>query len=230
MRMEPSRCTECGAEVTLTGALFCSECGAAIRDDSKPESAPHPNRLSDDQWQMVTWVAVAVAAVAATVIVMVVLQGTSHTDSRPSNAAPEAAAPTTEAPSTALKAMEIIDTPVNETVVIESPRLGPSTRYHRSGAVVVVKVTMDECERRDGMLVAGGSIRNDSSLDQTFTYALTVDIVRNRLGTQLARLPAVVERLGPGETAAWRVETPSTKVVTIRCDVDTMTVEPLTFP
>lgn len=129
-----------------------------------------------------------------------------------------------------VKAIESVKVPVTETIVIDSPRLGFSTRYHRAGAVVVTRVTMDERERREGMLVAGGSIRNDSALDQTFTDTLTVDLVRARLGIRLARLPTAVERLGPGEAATWSVETPATKIVTIRCNVDTLTVDPITFP
>ncbi len=229
-KMEPATCPTCGADIVLTNARFCSECGTSIRDGTPEPTVYEPKRLSDGQWQIITWAAVGIAAAAVAVIIMVALQGTPGVDRAPSIASGAPTTVPTEASTEALKAIEIIDTPVMETVVIESPRLGPSTRYHRSGAVVVARLTMDECGRHDGMLVASGTIRNDSSLDQTFTYGLTVDIVRDRLGTRLARLPAVVERLGPGEIAAWNVETPSTKIVTIRCDVDQMTVEPLTFP
>jgi len=227
--VEPSKCPACGADLTLSGVRFCSECGKPVlAGEADASQTPQP-RISEEQWQYITWgsgavIVVALAAVAA--VIFGVVSDSGGVEASVAVSTTQAPMPSTEAP----KAMEIIDVPVTEPIVIESPRLGPSTRYHRDGSVVVGRVTMDRCERSEGMLRASGSIRNDSSLGQAFTYGMTIDLERSRLGTRLARLDAVIDRLGPGEVAEWSVETPSTKVVTIRCDVDTLTVTPLTFP
>jgi len=227
--VEPSTCDACGSDLALSGARYCSECGAPITDDERSAAPTSSFRVTDGQWRYITWTAVAVAIVAAATIAAVAFGTLTGGDPADTAVAP----PTIEmSPSStvALKAIETVDVPVTEPIMIESPRIGPSTRYHRDGAVVVLRLTMEECERSDGMLRAAGSIRNGSALGQTFTYALTVDLSRAGLGTRLARLESVAEGVGPGEVVGWSVETPSTKVVTVRCGVTAVTVTPLTTP
>ena len=88
-------------------------------------------------------------------------------------------------------------------------------------------MTMDVCERHDGMLRASGSIRNDSALGQMFNYDVGVDLKRRGTGALLSHLGASIESLASGDTADWTVESVSSRVVNIRCEVTELTVTPV---
>jgi hypothetical protein len=166
----------------------------------------------------------AVAIVALVAVVFGLLSGTGTAGAADRESIEEAVSTSVTVP---VKAIEVINVPVIEPVVLRSPRIGPTTRYHQDGTVVVVRVTMDVCERHDGMLRAGGSIRNDSALEQTFDYDLGVDLKRKGTGGLLDHLEASVEGVAPGETVEWNVETVSSRVVNIRCLVADLTVIPV---
>ena len=196
-------------------------------DEGAEAGSSSPSGITDEHWQYITWGAMAAGAVAIVALVAVVfglLSGTGTVDA----VDPE---PTEEIVPTSVtepgKAVETINVPVTEPVVLRSPRLGPTTRYHQDGTVVVLRVTMDVCERHEGMLRASGSIRNDTSLAQTFDYDIGVDLERRGTGALLAHLDAAVVSIGPGETAEWSVETVSSRVVNIRCDITDVTVIPI---
>jgi hypothetical protein len=230
MKVESSKCVACGADLALSGARYCSECVASIPAGGVEAKPPRsPSTISDEYWRYITWGAIAAAIIAVGALAAVLL-GSLKSDAVSGEVAAVMTIPPAVSSTVEVKALESIDVPVTGPIVIEAPRIGPSTRYHREGAVVVVRVTMDECERSEGMLRAGGTIRNDSPLGQSLSYTLTVDLERSRLGTRLARLEDVVDRVGPGETAAWSVETRSTKVVTVRCDVASLRVAPRSVP
>lgn len=226
--MDSTKCAACGAELPDTAARFCSSCGEPVPDvdgSAGVDSSP-PSRITDEHWQYITWGAIAAGAVAIVALVAVVFGLLSGADASETDepTATDEFAPTSI--TVAAKALEMINVPVTEPVVIHFPRIGPTTRYHQDGTVVAVRVTMEVCERRDGMLRASGSIRNDTALDQTFDYDIGVDLKRRGTGTLLSHLGASVESLGPGETAEWNVETVSSRVVKIRCDVANLAVIP----
>ena len=116
--------------------------------------------------------------------------------------------------------------PVTYPSVVESPQIGDSSGYHQDGAFIAVRLTLDTCERSDGMLRAGGSIRNETLIGQILDYRIAVEMSRRVVGTSLASLETTVENLGARETAEWSVETASTKAVNVACDVATLTVAP----
>ena len=183
--------------------------------------------MTDEHWQYITWGAMAVGAVAIVALVAVVFGLLSGTDT-----AGAADSESTEEMVSTLAivsgdAIEMVGVPVTEPVVLRSPSIGPTTRYPQDGTVVVVRVTMDVCERREGMLRASGSIRNPSALAQTFDYDIGVDLKRRGTGALLSHLEDSVEGLAPGETAAWNVETVSSRVVNVRCEVTALTVIPV---
>ena len=227
--MDSMECTACGAEVPDATARYCSSCGRPVpaSGESSETDSLSPSGITDEHWQYITWGAMAAGAVAIVALVAVVfglLSGTETADA----VDPE---PTEEIVSTSVtepgKAVETVNVPVTEPVVLRFPRLGPTSRYHQDGTVVVLRVTMDVCERHEGMLRASGSIRNDTALAQTFDYDIGVDLERRGTGALLVHLEAAVESVGPGETAEWNVETVSSRVVTIRCDVTDVTVIPI---
>jgi hypothetical protein len=228
--MDLMKCTACEADLPDTSARYCSSCGEPVAtsgEDSETDASPPPLRISDDHWQYITWGAIAAGAVAIVALVAVVFGLLSETDT----AGAVDPGSTEEAVSTSatepVKALEMIDVPVTEPVTVRSPRIGTTARYHQDGTVVVVRVTMDVCERHDGMLLANGSVRNDSSLDQTFDYDIGVDIDRRGTGALLAHLETSTDGVGPGETVDWNVETVSSRVVNIRCDITDLTVTPV---
>ena len=227
--MDSTKCAACGTELPDAAARFCSSCGEPVpaAGGSAGTDPSPPSRITDEHWQYITWGAIAAGAVAIVALVAVVfglLSGADASDTDDPVATDESAPTSVTVPA---KALETINVPVTEPVVIRSPRIGPTTRYHQDGTVVAVRVTMDVCERHDGMLRASGSIRNDTALDQTFDYDLGVDLKRRGTGALLSHLGVAVENLGPGETAEWNVETVSSRVVNIRCDVTDLTVIPI---
>lgn len=227
--MESTKCAACGADITDAAARYCSSCGKPVQvsDESSGNDPSLPPRITEEHWRYITWGAIAAGAIAIVALVAVVFGLLSGTGTS-STAVPEAndeIVPTSTAVVT--KALEMIDVPVTEPVVIRSPRIGPMTRYHQDGTVVVVRVTMDVCERHDGMLRASGSIRNDSALGQTFNYDVGVELKRRGTGALLSHLGASIESLASGDTADWTVETVSSRVVNIRCEVTELTVTPV---
>jgi len=223
------KCAACEADLQDAAARFCSSCGEPVPVsgvDAETDS-PTPSRLTDEHWQYIMWGAIAAGVVAIIALVAVVFGLLSEADSSSASDSAE----TDEMISTTIaepaRALVTIDIPVTEPVVIRSPRIGPITRYHQDGTVVAVRVTMDVCERHDGMLRASGSIRNDSSLDQTLDYDIDVDLKRRGTGTLLSHLETSIESLAAGEKAEWSVETVSSRVVNIRCGITELTVAPV---
>ena len=231
-KMDSMKCAACGVDLPDAAARFCSSCGepVPIPDDS-PATDPSPSsRITDEHWQYITWGAIVASGVAIVALAAVVFGLLSETDTAGAIELEAIEAVVLTSVTVPQKALELINVPVTEPVVIRSPRIGPSTRYHQDGTVVVVRVTMDVCERHDGMLRASGSIRNDSALDQTFDYDVGVDLKRRGTGALLSHLEASIQGLASGETAEWSVETVSSRVVNIRCDVTELTVIPVEGP
>lgn len=223
------KCTACGADYTDADARFCSSCGepVVIPDEASVKGSVPPARFTDEHWQYITWGAIAAGAVAIVALVAVVfglLSDAGTSSDAESGSVDEVVSTAVTVPA---KALESINVPVIEPVVIRSPRIGPTTRYHQDGTVVVVRVTMDVCERHDGMLRASGSIRNESALDQTFDYDIGVELKRRGTGALLSHIEASIEGLASGASAEWIVETVSSRVVNIRCDVTELTVIPV---
>jgi len=229
--MTSPNCAVCGSGLPDFDAHSCAACGARVEQpDAAPGAAPAPlgpprRQLTEDQWRYVTWGAVGAGAVAVVALVAVVFGLLSRSDS--AEAAPEplsTMANVTTSSATAAEAGGTMGLPVSEPVLIEYPRLWSSNRYNRNGAVVALRVTLDVCDRRDGMLHASGSIRNDSLVGQALDYRVGVDLTRAVVGTPLGSVEAVVTGLGPGETADWLAEKISTKAVSLRCEVVALTV------
>ena len=116
--------------------------------------------------------------------------------------------------------------PVSYPSIVESPKIGESAGYHQDRAYIAFKLTVDTCDRSEGMLRAGGSIRNETLIGQTLDYHLVIEMTRRVVGTSLVSLETTVEDLGPLETAEWSVEAVSTRTVNVECVVDTLTVAP----
>jgi hypothetical protein len=227
--MDSTKCAACEADLPDAAARFCSSCGkpVPVSDEDAVADPSTPSRFTDEHWQYITWGAIAAGAVAIVALVAVVfglLAGADTSSASDSTEANEIVSTSVTEPA---KALETIVVPITEPVVIRSPRIGPTTRYHQDGTVVVVRVTMDVCERHDGMLRASGSIRNDSALDQTLDYDLGVDLERRGTGALLSHLETSTESLAAGETAEWTVETVSRRVVNIRCDITELIVVPV---
>ena len=229
MEMDSLKCVACGAELPDAVARFCSSCGEQVHttgEDPGTDPAP-PSRITDEHWQYITWGAMAAGAVAIVALVAVgfgLLSGTDTAGAADSESTEETVSASAAVPEDAI---DMVNVPVTEPVVLRSPNIGPTTRYPQDGTVVVVRVTMDVCERHEGMLRASGSIRNGSALAQTFDYDIGVDLKRRGTGALLSHLEDSVEGLAPGETAEWNVETVSSRVVNIRCEVTTLTAIPI---
>jgi hypothetical protein len=186
---------------------------------------PSRNRLTDEQWQYATWGAVAVGVVAIVALVAVIFGPLSSGDETPRSPVPAAGEPTTtttEAPRIGI----VTEFPVTAPSVVESPQLGGSAGYLQDWAYIAVRLTADTCERRDGMLRASGTIRNETRIGQTLDYDVAVEMTRRVVGSSLASLETTVEDLGPHETAEWSVEAVSTRTVNVACDVVALTVSP----
>jgi len=185
---------------------------------------PFRLRLTEQQWQYVTWGAVATGAVAIVALLAVVfglLSSSTETSRSPVAAVSEST--TTTARSWIGVVTEF---PVTDLSTVESPLIGDPAGYYEDGAYIAVRLTVDTCERSDGMLRASGSIRNETRIGQILDYHIAVEMTRRVVGTSLASLETTVEDLGPRETAEWTVETVSTKTVNVACDVATLTVAP----
>jgi hypothetical protein len=229
--MTSPNCAACGSGLPDFDARSCPACGVLVEQPATAlATAPAPQgpprrHLTEEQWQYVTWGAVGAGAVAVVALIAVVFGLLSQSDS--AEASPESAptvVTTTAASASSAQAGGSMGLPVSEPVLIEYPRLWSSNRYNRNGAVVALRVTLDACDRRDGMLHASGSIRNDSPVGQALDYRVGVDLTRAVVGTPLGSVEAVVTDLGPGETADWLAETVSTKAVSLRCEVAALAV------
>ena len=189
---------------------------------------PIRRRLTEEQWQYVTWGAVAAGAVAIVALLAVVFGLLSRSDDTVPSAIVSGTTPTTTIAER--RTGMITEFPVIYPSVVESPQIGESAGYHQDRAFIAVRLTVDTCERSDGMLRAGGSIRNETRIGQTLDYHIAVKMTRRVVGTSLASLEATVENLGPNETAVWSVEAVSTKTVNVACNVATLTVAPSESP
>lgn len=227
--MASPNCDACGSGLPDFDARSCPACGATVEQPAAAPDVEGPPRrkMTDEQWQYVTWGAVAAGAVAVVALIAVVFGLLSHSDA--AEAAPDAAGPASST-TTLTPASDQLGRPsglpVGDPVLIEYPRLWSANRYNRNGSVVALRVTMNACERREGMLHASGTIRNDSPADQALSYRLGVELTRAVVGTPLGSVEATVNNLGPGEAAEWMAETVSTKAVSLRCELATLTVAP----
>lgn len=202
-------------------------------DEPTGDAVPKADRplrrtMTEEQWRYTTWGAVAAGAVAIVALVAVVFGLLSRAED-----AAEASNERNVATSTTTTTAPIADgptaaAPVTEAVAIDSPRIGYPVWYRVGRTAVILTLTMNECDRVDGMLRASGEIRNNSPLGQTLDYRVGVDMTRPLVGTALVSLEATVEGLDAGETVEWLVETPSTKSVSLRCDIPLLTVAPAT--
>lgn len=229
--MASPNCDACGSGLPDFDARSCAACGATVEQPANSPAVDDPLRrtMTDEQWQYVTWGAVAVGAVAVVALIAVVFGLLSHEDA--AEATSDTAVPASST-TTAISASDELGRPsglpVSSPVLIEYPRLWSANRYNRNGAVVALRVTMNACERREGMLHASGTIRNDSPADQALSYRIGVDLTRAVVGTPLGSVETTVNNLGPGEATEWMTETVSTKAVSLRCELAMLTVAPAT--
>jgi hypothetical protein len=189
---------------------------------------PMRRRLTEEQWQYATWGAIAAGIVAIVALLAVVFGLLSRSDDAVASPIVSGTTPTTT--TVERRTGMITEFPVTYPSVVESPQIGDSAGYHQDGAFIAVRLTVDTCERSDGMLRAGGSIRNETRIGQTLDYHIAVKMTRRVVGTSLASLETTVEDLGPHETAVWSVEAVSTKTVNVACNVATLTVAPSEGP
>lgn len=195
-------------------------------DAASKYDGPPRRTMTEDQWQYATWGAVAASAVAVVALIAVVFGLLSRAED-----ASAASNQRTGMTSTTTTTIQIADgptaaAPVTEPVMIEAPRVGQPVWYRVGRTAVIVTLTMSECDRIDGMLRASGEIRNSSPIGQTLDYRFGVEMTRPVVGTALASLEATVDDLAAGETIEWLVETPSTKSVSLQCDIGALTVAP----
>ena len=234
------RCTSCGTDVGDVDARFCSNCGALVPtfDDEGEFSEKPKAKVSvnpEEMKQYATWAAVVIGAVALIAIGAVFIGLFSGGD----DAEVAAATTTTTVDTTTTtlpqgdeptQAMELIYLPVTDSVTIEYPRSGGIGRYHQDGQVVTVSIKGDTCERSQGLLRVGGTIRNHSQVDQTLDYVIGVDFSRAFPVTHLAHVEATVTGLTPDQSVSWSAEAPSTRLVTVKCVITEVTVTPSVTP
>ena len=216
---EPEPGGPAGSGSTVAAGVETAGDRAASKYDGPPRRT-----MTEDQWQYTTWGAVAAGAVAIVALVAVVFGLLSRAED-----ASAASNERTVATSTTTTTIPIADgpaaaAPVVEPLIVEAPRIGHPVWYRFGRTAVIVTLTMSECDRVDGMLRAGGEIRNNSPLGQTLDYRFDVEMTRPVVGTSLASLEATIDGLASGETEEWLVETPSTKSVSLRCDIGALTV------
>ena len=203
-----------------------SEVGASVEAAVPLADRPLRRTMTEEQWRYTTWGALAAGAVAVVALVAVVFGLLSRAEDA-SAASSERSVVTTTTTSTIPTADgPTAAAPITEAVTIESPRVGHPVWYRLGPTAVILTLTMGECDRIDGMLRASGEIRNNSPLGQTLDYHVGVEMSRPVVGTALASLEATVDGLEAGDTVEWFVETPSTKSVSLRCDIPLLTVGP----
>ncbi len=202
------------------------EAGAPTEAAVPLADRPLRRTMTEEQWRYTTWGALAAGAVAVVALVAVVFGLLSRAEDA-SAASSERSVVTTTTTSTIPTADgPTAAAPITEAVTIESPRVGHPVWYRLGPTAVILTLTMGECDRIDGMLRASGEIRNNSPLGQTLDYHVGVEMSRPVVGTALASLEATVDGLEAGDTVEWFVETPSTKSVSLRCDIPLLTVGP----
>jgi len=185
---------------------------------------PLRRTMTEEQWTYTTWGAVAAGAVAVVALIAVVFGLLSRAEDAAAGSSERSVVttsttiPIADGPTAAA--------PITGAVTIESPRVGYPVWYRLGPTAVILTLTMNECDRTDGMLRASGEIRNNSPIGQTLDYRFGVEMTRTAAGTALASLEATVDGIEAGETVAWLVEAPSTKVVSLRCDIPVLTVAP----
>ncbi len=134
---------------------------------------------------------------------------------------------TTLPPDEPVQALELVDMPVSAPVTIEAPPIDRPARIHRDGQIVVFEIDGDECGSGQGSLGAAGTVTNLSPVDQTLTFALTVDLIRSTTGSRLERQVVDVGELASGDTTAWEVRASAPRKVNVRCIVRDVTVTPV---
>lgn len=230
------RCTSCGTDVGDVDARFCSNCGALVPTfdgDDEVQEKPKPAISLDSAEikQYATWGGIVAGVVALIAVGWVFLGGSSGDDD--AQAVAPATTTTVETTTTTVpqgdeptQAMELIYLPVTDSVTIEYPRSGGIGRYHQDGQVVTVSINGEMCERSDGLLKVGGTIRNHSQNDQTLDYVIGVDFSRAFPVTHLAHVEATVTGLAPNQAVDWYGEAPSERLVTVKCVITDVTVTP----
>ena len=203
-----------------------SEAGAQDKPAVPLADRPLRRTMTEEQWRYTTWGAVAAGAVAIVALVAVVLGLLSRAEDASAASSERSVATTTTTSTIPTANGPTAAAPITEAVTIESPRVGYPVWYRLGPTAVILTVTMSECDRIDGMLRASGEIRNNSPLGQTLDYRLGIEMSRPVVGTALASLEATIDGLEAGDTVEWLAETPSTKSVSLRCDMPLLTVAP----
>ena len=209
------------AETTAPAGDEVATDGAAPKFDGPPRLT-----MTEDQWQYATWGAVAAGAVAVVALIAVVFGLLSRAEDASAASNERAVVTSTTTTTIPIAKGPLAAAPVTDPVTIEAPRVGHPIWYSVGRTTVIVTLTMNECDRIDGRLRAGGEIWNNSPLGQTLDYRIGVEMTRPVVATPLASLEATVDGLAAGESVEWLVETPSTKSVSLRCDIGALTVAP----
>lgn len=240
-------CSSCGVPIAADAATVENRSAPETSDvpeaEDRPESArdtpdepndtavptvdrPLRRTMTEEQWRYTTWGAVAAGSVAIVALVAVVFGLLSRAEDASAAAGERSAGTSTTTTTFAVADGPLAAAPVTEAVMIESPRIGYPVWYRFGATAVILTLSMNECDRIDGMLRASGEIRNNSPIGQSLDYRFSVEMTRPVVGTTLASLEAIVDALDPGETVEWLVETPSTKSASLRCDISSLTVAP----
>jgi uncharacterized Zn finger protein (UPF0148 family) len=191
-----------------------------------PADRPLRRSLTEEQWRYTTWGAVAAGAVAIVALVAVVFGLLSRAEDASAASSERGVATTTTTTTIPIADGPTAAARLTEPVTIEAPRLGAPVWYRLGPTAVIYTLTMNECDRIDGMLRASGEIRNNSPLGQTLDFRFGVEMTRPTVGTTLATLEGVIGGLEAGEAVEWITETPSTKTASLRCDIPLLTVSP----
>ena len=214
------------APVPDTSAEPNPETGAPGETAVPLAERPLRRTMTEEQWRYTTWGAVAAGAVAIVALIAVVFGLLSRAEDASAASSGRSVATTTTTSTIPTADGPTAAAPITEAVTIESPRMGNPVWYRLGPTAVILTLTMNECDRIDGMLRASGEIRNNSPIGQTLDYRFSVDMTRLVVGTALASLEATIDGLESGDTIEWLVETPSTKSVSLRCDIPALTVAP----
>ena len=248
-------CSSCGVPIATDSVLVATQATSTSADPAEGEATPAPvaglsdapspepevageeivpiadrplrRTMTEEQWRYTTWGAVAAGAVAIVALVAVVFGLLSRAED--ASAASNGRNATTTTTTTTIPVADgpTAAFPITDALTIQSPRIGYPVWYRFGPTAVILTLTMTECDRIDGMLRASGEIRNNSPLGQTLDYRFGVEMNRPVVGTSVASLEATVEGLDAGGSIEWLVETPSTKSVSVRCDIPSLTVAPV---
>ena len=122
--------------------------------------------------------------------------------------------------------VEVVGYPVTDPISIPDPHFGAQVQYLEDGVAVAFRIDGGECTGGDGKLTVRGWIRNDSPVGQTLDYVIGVDFMRALTASKIAHVEAEIGPVEPGTIADWSVETVASQVVTLRCELTDVTVEP----